>query len=109
MNLGIGADRVKNVLQSAINLLLTLSVRNIVVQCETNNISTDSRQHIADGIIDVGTLFSKKSVSGLILHYKWWLVNALLINKVYKILIKKCHKYGFTFIVQDHGWILMNC
>ena len=57
MNLGIGADRVKNVLQSAINLLLTLSVRNIVVQCETNNISTDSRQNIADGIIDVGTLF----------------------------------------------------
>ena len=42
MNLGIGGDRVENVLWRAISLLLPSSVRNIVVQCATNNISTDS-------------------------------------------------------------------
>ena len=61
MNLGIRGDRVENVLWQAISLLLPLSVLHIVVQCGTNNISTDSPRDIADCIVDVGTIFRRKS------------------------------------------------
>ena len=36
------------------------------------------------------------------------IVNRLLINKVNDILKYECHKNGFVFIVQNHGWILPN-
>ena len=48
MNLGIRGDRVENVLWRTISLPLPSSVRNIVVQCGTNNISTDPPRDIAD-------------------------------------------------------------
>ena len=57
MNLGIGGDRVENVLWRAINLPLPSSVQNAVVQCGTNNILTDSPRDIAHCIVDVGTIF----------------------------------------------------
>ena len=113
MNLDIGGDRVKNVLWRAISLSLPSSVRNIVVQCGTNNISTDSPRDIADCIVDVGTIFRRKSntvniiMCGLIPRDECWLVNRLL-NKANDILKCECHKNGFVFIVQDHRWILPN-
>ena len=73
MNLGIRGDCVENVLWQAISLPLPSSVRNIVVQCGTNNISTDSPRDIADCIVDVGAIFRRKSnmvniiICGLIL------------------------------------------
>ena len=73
MNLGIRGDCVENVLWRAISLPLPSSVRNIVVQCGTNNISTDSPRDIADCIVDVGAIFRRKSnmvniiICGLIL------------------------------------------
>ena len=63
MNLGIRGDRAKNVLWRTISLPLPLFVRNIVVQCGTNNISTDSPRDIADCIVDVGTIFRRKSIT----------------------------------------------
>ena len=109
MNLGIGDDRVENVLWRAISLPLPSSVQNIVVQYRTNNISTDSPRDIADCIVDVGTIFWRKSntvniiICGLIPRDECWSVNKLLINKVNDILKYECHKNGFVFIVQDHG------
>ena len=50
INLGIGSDRVENVLCGAINLPLPSFVQNTVVQCGTNKISTDSPRDIADCI-----------------------------------------------------------
>ena len=47
MNLCIRDDRVENVLWRAISLPLPSSVRNIVVHCGTNNISTDPPRDIA--------------------------------------------------------------
>ena len=61
MNLDIRGDRAKNVLWRIISLPLPLSVRNIVVQCGTNNISNDSPRDIADCIVDVGIFFRRKS------------------------------------------------
>ena len=40
-------------------------------------------------------------------YYECCLVNRLLINKVNDILKYDCHKNGFVFIVQDHGWTLL--
>ena len=57
MNLDIRGDHLEKVLWRAISLPLPLSVRNIVVQCGTNNISTDSPLDIADCIVDLGTIF----------------------------------------------------
>ena len=114
MNLGIRGDRVENVLWRVISLPLPSSVRNVVVQCGTNNISTDSPRDIADCIVDVGTIFWRKSntvniiICGLIPRDECWSVNRLLINKVNNILKYECHKNGFVFIVQDHGWTLPN-
>ena len=109
MNLGIGGDRVENILWRAISLPLPSSIRNIVVQCATNNISTDSPRDIADCIVDVGTIFQRKSntvniiICGLIPPDECWSINRLLINKVNDILKYECHKNGFVFIVLDHG------
>ena len=50
MNLGIEGDRV-DVLWRAISLPIPSSVRNIVVQCGTNNFSTESPLDIADCIV----------------------------------------------------------
>ena len=88
MNLGIRGDRVQNVLWRAISLPLPSSVRNIVVQCGTNNISTDSPHGIADCIVDVGTIFRRKSnmvniiICGLLPCDECWSLNRLLINKI---------------------------
>ena len=87
MNLGIRGHRVENVLWRAISLPLPSSVQNIVVQCGTNNISTDSPRDIADCIVDVGTIFRRKSnivniiICGLVPHEECWSVNRLLIDK----------------------------
>ena len=114
MNLGIRGDRVENVLWRAISLPLPSSIQNIVVQCGTNNISTDSTRDIADCIVDVGTIFQRNSktvniiICGLIPRDECWSVNRLLINKVNDILKYVSHKNGFVFIVQDHGWNLPN-
>ena len=114
MNLGIGGDHVESVLWWTISLPLPLSVRNIVVQCRTNNILTDSPHDIADSIIHVGTIFRRKSnmvniiICGLIPRDECSSINRLLINRVNDILKYECHKNGFVFIVQDHGWTLPN-
>ena len=88
MNLGIRGDRVQNVLWRAISLPLPSSVRNIVVKCGTNNISTDSPHGIADRIVDVGTIFRRKSnmvniiICGLLPCDECWSLKRLLINKI---------------------------
>ena len=114
MNLGTGGDRVENVLWRAISLQLPSSVQNIVVQSRTNNISTDSPHDITDCIVDVGTIFQKKSntvniiICGLIPRDKCWSVNRFLVSKVNDILKYECPKNGFVSIVQDYGWTLPN-
>ena len=47
-------------------------------------------------------------IFSLIPRDECWSVNRLLINKVNDILKYECHKNGFVFIVQDHGWTLLN-
>ena len=79
MNMGIGGgDGVENVLWQVISLPLPSSVRNILVQCETN--------------VDVGTIFRRKSNTvniityGLIPHDECWSISRLFISRVNDIL-----------------------
>ena len=87
INLGIGGDRAENVLWRTISLPLLLYVQNIVVQCGINNISTNSPRNLTVCIVDVSTIFQRKSntvniICGLIPPDECWSVNRLLINKV---------------------------
>ena len=71
---GIEGDCLENVFWRAISLPLPSSVRNIAVQCGTNNILTDYPHDIVDCIIDVVTIFRRNSnmvnitICGLILR-----------------------------------------
>ena len=73
---------------------------------------TDSPRDIADCILDVGTIFRRKSnkvniiICGLTPRDECWSINRLLVNKVNDILKYECHKKGFVFLVQDHRWTL---
>ena len=44
-------------------------MQNIVIQCGTNNISTDFPCHIADCIVDVGIIFVSKSITVNIINW----------------------------------------
>ena len=109
LNLGIGEDRVENVLWRAIDLSLPSSVKNVVILCGTNNISIHTPRDIADCIISIGSILQKKSIGinvsifGLIPRDEGWSVNRALINEVNEILKHQCNINGFAFIFQDHG------
>ena len=108
LNLGIGGDRVENVLLQAIDLPLPSSVKYVVILCGSNNISIDTPRDIAACIISIGSILQKKSsdinvsIYGLIPRDEGWSVNRVLINEVNEILA------GFAFIFQDHGWTFAN-
>ena len=114
MNLGIGGDRVENVLLRTVNLPLPFSVKNIVILCGSGNTPIDTLRHIADCIIHRGSIFRKKSndinvsVCGLILCDECWLVNRALMNEVNEILKNQCNINGFAFIFQDRVRTLAN-
>ena len=114
LNLGIGGDRVENVLWQAINLPLPLSMKNVVILCRTNNISIHTPRDIADCIISIGCILQNKSsginvsICGLIPRDEGWSVNRILINEVNEILKHQCNINGFAFIFQDHGWVFAN-
>ena len=117
LNSDIEGDRVKNILLWVIDLLLSFSVKNNVILCQTNNIPIDTpceTASLADCIVSIGLIFRKKSngvyfsVCGLIPLDECWSVNRLLINEVNEILRCQCNIYGFGFIFQDHAWNLAN-
>ena len=87
----------------------TVSVKNVVILCRTNNIPIDTPCDIANCIISIGSIFQKKysgidlSVYGLVLRDESWLVNRGLINEVNEILNYQCNINGFTFMLQNQG------
>ena len=100
LNLGIGGDRVENALWRAIYLPLPPSVKNVVILCGTNNIPIDTPCYIVDCIINIGSIFQKRSSS--IDVYESWSGNRKLVDEVNEILKYQWNLNGFTFIFQDH-------
>ena len=106
LNLGIGGDRVENVLP------LPSSVKNIVIMYGANNIPVGTPRNIADCIISIDYTFRKKpndinvNVCGLIPRDDCWSVNRVVINEVNEIFKYPWNINGFAFIFQDRGWTL---
>ena len=59
LNLGISGDRTQHVLWRARNLVLTDSVKYVVIHCGTNNVDANKPDDIADGIIEIGLSLRK--------------------------------------------------
>ena len=114
-NLGIGGDRVQNAHWQTISLPLPTSVQNVLVQCGTNNIFTDSTRDITSDIVNAGTIFWRKSntvniiICGLISQKECWSVNRLLTSKVNDILKHECHKNGRNFQTYQINSANVNC
>ena len=92
VNCGIGGDKVPNVLWRCNNFPPSLSVKNIVVMCGTNNIQHDSVEDIRGGIIDISSQLRRIYKNSNVI------VCDLLPRDVY--LRHKCSFIGVTFIDQ---------
>ena len=96
LNFGIGRDCVENVLWQTKNLLIPLSLKNVVTLCGTKNLFTDSPLDIADCIVNIGSCLCEKSSSvnvficGLISRDESWSENRVLIKDVNRILKYLC-------------------
>ena len=57
LNCGIGGDGIQHVLWCALNLPLSLNLKNVVVLCGTNTLLLDSPEDIVDGFLEIARLF----------------------------------------------------
>ena len=53
VNLGIGGDRIENVLWRINDIVLPKSVRSVIIHCGTNNIDTSSSDEISVGVVTI--------------------------------------------------------
>ena len=106
VNCGIGGDKVQNMLWRCNNFSPSLSVKNIVVMCGTNNIQHDSVEDITGGIIDISSQLrriyknSNVIVCGLLPRDESWSVNRVYIKELNEYLRHKCNFIGVTFVDQ---------
>ena len=114
VNFGIGGDRVEHVLWRSKNLPKLTSLNKIVILCGTNNILNTSPYDIADGIINIASVFKKNYpncsiyVSGILPRDESWSVNRVTISEINELLHYQCIRDGFNFIDQSIGWSLDN-
>ena len=98
INCGIGGDRVEHVLWRCNNLPPTLSLRNVIIMCGTNNIDYNSPDDIVDGILDIveslrrNFKFSNIVIYGILPRNDSWSVNRLYIKEINDLLRQKCKK-----------------
>ena len=60
INLGIGGDRIENVLLRNNDIVLPKSIRSVVIHCSTNNIDTSSSDKISLGIFTIARSISHR-------------------------------------------------
>ena len=53
VNLGIGGDRIENILWRFNDILSPKSIRSVVIHCGTNNIDTSSSDEISEGVVTI--------------------------------------------------------
>ena len=75
LNCGVGGGRIQHVLWRALNLPVSLNLKNVVALSGTNNLLLDSPKDIADGFLEIArsfeTNYSCISVSNLWYHAPW--------------------------------------
>ena len=108
INLGIGGDRVENVLWSINDVVLPKSVRSVVIHCGTNNIDTNSL-----GVVTIARSIShhypniEVIVSCLLPRDIHWSAQRVKIEKTNAYMRDYCKKSNkMTFMHQDLHWTL---
>ena len=87
VTLGIGGDRIENVLWSINDIVLPKSIRSDVMLCGTNNIDTSSSDEIRLGVLTNAKSISHRYpnkqiiVSGLLPRYIHWSTRRVKINE----------------------------
>ena len=114
LNCGIGGDRIQHVLWPVLNLLVTSSLKNIVVLFGSNNLLLDSPEDIVDGILEIARLFKTNYINvnvviyGILFRDGSESVSQVSIKEANQILKLKCYKSSCTFVYCDSGWTLGN-
>ena len=67
INLGIGEDRIENVLWCINDIVLPNSIRSVVIHCGTNNIDTSSSDEISVVVVSIArpwpTIFTRPNIT----------------------------------------------
>ena len=98
VNLGIGGDRIENVLWRINDIGLRKSVRSVVILCGTNNIDTSSSDEISVGVVTIArSIFHRYPnieiiVSGLLPRDIHWSTRRVKINETNDYLRDYCKK-----------------
>ena len=98
VNLGIGGDRIENVLWRMNDIVLPKSVRSVVIHCGTNNIDTSSSDEISVGVVTIArSIFHrypniKIIVSGLLPRNIYGSTRRVKINETSDYLRDYCKK-----------------
>ena len=87
VNLGIGGDRMQNVLWRIKDIVLPKSIRSVVIHYGTNNIDTSSSDEISAGVVNIARSILHRYpnieiiVSGLLPRDNHWLTRRVKINE----------------------------
>ena len=98
VNLGIGRDRIENVLWRINDIVLPKSIRSVVIHCGTNNIDTSSSDEISVGVVTIArSIFHRYPnieiiVSGLLPRDIHWSTRRVKINETNDYLRDYCKK-----------------
>ena len=98
VNLGIGGDRIENVLWRINDIVLPKSIRSVVIHCGTNNIDTSSSDEISVGVVTISrSIFHRYPnieiiVSGLLPRDIHWSTRRVKINETNDYLRDYCKK-----------------
>ena len=98
VNLGIGEDRIENVLWRINDILSPKSIRSVFIHCGTNNIDTSSTDEISEGVVTIArSIFHlypniEIIVSGLLPRDIHWSTRTVKINETNDYLRDHCKK-----------------
>ena len=98
VNLGIGGDRIENLLWRINDILSPKSIRSVVIHCGTNNIDTSSSDEISEGVVTIArSIFHRYpniyiTVSGLLPRDIHWSTQRVKINETNDYLRDYCKK-----------------
>ena len=103
INLGVGGDRVENVLWRARDILFFPSLKNVIIFCGTNNVNKDSPYDIFHGLIIISPVLENQSgnsnifICGILPLDESFSIKRLIINEVNDLLKSKCLVENFHF------------
>ena len=99
VNLGIGRDRIENVLWRINDIVLPKSIRSVVIHWGTNNIDTSSSDEISVGVVTITRSISHRYrnieiiVSALLPRDISWFTQRVKINETNDYLRDYCKKF----------------